>query len=386
VSRLTGRVDEAAIRAALVSVPDPELRRPLADLGMIGEISARRGRVRIEIRLTTGSCPLVEELRAAVTSAVAGVTGVRAVDVVFAAMSARERFELARRLARETPSPVGGLTGPNPRVLAVASGKGGVGKSTVTANLAAALAASGERVAVLDADVWGYSIPQLFGVRRNPVVLGQKMLPVPAHGVGIMSVGFFVTEDEPVVWRGPMLHKAIDQFVTDTLWGELDTLLVDLPPGTGDATLSVLELLPDCVLLIVTTPQTAAHVVAARTARMALDSGREVVGVIENMSSAVCASCGGETALFGSGGGRALVDSVGAPLLGQVPLDVALREAGDLGVPAVLRDPSTPSARALTGIATSLPTPRRRLAGRALPLSVANAGPAGDLVRTPGPS
>ena len=198
--------------------------------------------------------------------------GVRAVEVAFTALPPRERAALADRLKATAPPLTGGL-GNRTRIYAVASGKGGVGKSTVTANLAVALAATGQRVGVLDADVWGYSMPQLFGVRRNPVVLGEMMLPVPAHGVGLMSVGFFVHEEQPVVWRGPMLHKALAQFVSDTYWGSLDALLVDMPPGTGDATLSLLELLPDTALLAVTTPQTTARVVAARVARMAAETG-----------------------------------------------------------------------------------------------------------------
>jgi ATP-binding protein involved in chromosome partitioning len=226
---------------------------------------------------------------------------------------------------------------------------------------------------VLDADVWGYSIPQLFGVRRPPVVLGEMMLPVPAHGVGIISTGFFVEEHQPVVWRGPMLHKALQQFVTDTHWGSLDALFVDLPPGTGDATLSVLEFLPDTTLLAVTTPQTTARVVAARVARMAAESGVPVAGVIENMSGAVCGSCSDQTAIFGSGGGAALAEEAGAPLLGQVPLDLELREAADAGTPVVVAAPGSASARELTRIAATLPTPRRTLAGRALPLSVVSA-------------
>lgn len=364
-------VHTGAVRAALASVHDPEIGRPLTELGMLGEITERRGRVRVEVRLTTETCPLVDELRHAVTTVACEVEGVRGVEVSFATMPPRERAELAERLARQAPPLSSGLGGPAPRVYAVASGKGGVGKSTVTANLAAALAATGQRVGVLDADVWGYSMPQLFGVRRSPVVLGEKMLPVSAHGVGVMSIGFFVNEDQPVVWRGPMLHKALEQFVSDTYWGELDALLVDLPPGTGDATLSLLELLPDAALLVVTTPQTTARLVATRVARMAAEAGRPVAGVIENMAAAVCEGCGAHTPVFGSGGGALLAEQAGAPLLGQVPLDLALREAGDRGVPVVLDAPESTSARELTRIATTLPAPKRAsLAGRALPLSV----------------
>lgn len=362
--------DLGRVRAALDTVRDPELGRPLAELGMIGEITERRGRVSVQVRLTTENCPLVHELRHAVSTIVSGVDGVRGVEVSFVTMPARERAELADRLRTTAPPLTGALGIGGTRVYAVASGKGGVGKSTVTANLAAALAATGKRVGVLDADVWGYSIPQLFGVRRAPVVLGEMMLPVPAHGVGIMSTGFFVEEHQPVVWRGPMLHKALQQFVTDTYWGQLDALLVDLPPGTGDATLSLLQLLPDTTLLAVTTPQTTARVVAARVARMAAETGVPLAGVIENMSAAVCGSCGEQTSIFGSGGGALLAQEAGAPLLGQVPLDLELREAGDAGVPVVVAAPESAAARELTRIAETLPAPRRNLVGRALPLSV----------------
>lgn len=371
VARLRAEVDLDSVRAALAAVHDPEIGRPLAELGMLGEIGARRGRVHVEVRLTSENCPLTHEIRHAVTSVVSAVDNVREVDVTFASMTARERVELADHLRVTAPPLTGALGGSGPRVYAVASGKGGVGKSTVTANLAVTLASGGKRVGVLDADVWGYSVPQLFGVRRSPVVLGDMMLPVPAHGVGIMSTGFFVNEDQPLVWRGPMLHKALQQFVTDTHWGPLDVLLVDLPPGTGDATLSLLELLPDTVLLAVTTPQATARVVATRVATMAADAGVPVAGVIENMSGAVCAHCGEQTAIFGSGGGEQLAREAGAPLLGQVPLDTALREAGDAGTPVVVAAPESASARELHRIGLDLPAPRRRsLAGRALPLSV----------------
>ncbi|MDN5748960.1 MAG: Mrp/NBP35 family ATP-binding protein [Pseudonocardia sp.] len=363
-------VDLDRVRTALGAVHDPEIGRPLAELGMLGEITARRGHVRVGVRLTTASCPLVDELRHAVTTVVSVEAGVRDVEVAFTAMAPRERAEFADRLKQAAPPLTAALGIGGTRVYAIASGKGGVGKSTVTANLAVALAAQGKRVGVLDADVWGYSMPQLFGVRRNPVVLGELMLPVPAHGVGLMSIGFFVDEERPVIWRGPMLHKALQQFVTDTYWGRLDALLVDLPPGTGDATLSLLEFLPDTTLLAVTTPQTTATVVAARVARMAAELGVPLAGVIENMTAAVCGSCGEHTAIFGTGGGSVLAQAAGAPLLGQVPLDVELREAGDRGVPVVVDAPDSASARELARIATALPTPQRTLAGRALPLSV----------------
>jgi ATP-binding protein involved in chromosome partitioning len=372
VTSLLGRhADVDRVRAAVAAVIDPELGLPLGELGVIGEVRiGRGGRVRVAVRLTTASCPLTGELTAAVTDAARRVAGVRAVAVDVQAMTARERSELADRLRRGAGRVGSPLGEGQPVVYAVASGKGGVGKSTVTANLAAALAAQGKRVGVLDADVWGYSIPQLFGVRRNPVVLGDAMLPVPAHGVLLMSVGFFVDEDSPVVWRGPMLHKALEQLLRDTHWGRLDTLLVDMPPGTGDAALSLLDLLPGAALLAVTTPQTAARVVARRMARMATDAGMPIAGVVENMSASICPTCGEQAALFGEGGGSLLAGEAGAPLLGRVPLDVELRRAGDSGTPVVLASPQAASARELSRIADALPEPRRSLAGRPLPLSV----------------
>ena len=270
---------------------------------------------------------------------------------------------------RESAPP--GPSSPAREVYAVGSGKGGVGKSTVAANLAVALARAGKRVGLLDADVWGYSVPQLFGVNRAPVAMYGRMLPVPAHGVSLMSVGFFLDGDQAVAWRGPMLHKALTQFVQDVHWDDLDALVVDLPPGTGDVTLSVLELLPDAGLVAVTTPQPAAATVATRMAQLARDSRMPIAGVVENMSELVCADCGGRTALFGSGGGAALAERLGAPLLGRVPLDLALREAGDEGIPLVARETDGPAAAELRRIAAALRLPRRGLVGRDLGLAPA---------------
>jgi ATP-binding protein involved in chromosome partitioning len=365
-----GAVD--AVRAAVGAVEDPELHLGLAEAGMLEDVEVDgRGRAGVTVRLTTPTCPLREQLTAAISAAAEGVPGVATVDVRFTAMADHERMALARRLRGSRPEgrhpfDIHGGT----KVYAVASGKGGVGKSTVTANLAAALARQGQRVGVLDADVWGYSIPHLFGVRRAPVALNGLMLPVEAHGVALISVGFFVDDDEPVVWRGPMLHKAIEQFLGDVHWGELDVLLVDLPPGTGDVTMSLLELVPDAQLVVVTTPQPAASSVAARVGRMALDARMPVAGVVENMSALECAACGARTALFGSGGGRELATRLDAPLLGEVPLDAALREAGDAGTPAVLSNPASASSTELARIAAELPVVRRSLVGRPLPLAV----------------
>jgi len=365
-------VDVEAVHAAVATVEDPELHLSLDQAGMLGEVAVGRdGVVRVMLRLTTPSCPLKETLASGVTAAAGAVAGVTRVDVVFAAMSEGERVRLADRLrgvrsGSGHPFDMASST----QVYAVASGKGGVGKSSITANLAVALAQQGKRVGVLDADVWGYSIPQLFGVRRAPIALKGLMLPVQAHGVALMSVGFFVEDDEAVVWRGPMLHKAIEQFLADVHWGDLDVLLIDLPPGTGDVTLSLLELVPDAALVAVTTPQLAAQTVATRVGRMARDARMPVAGVVENMSSLVCATCGGSSPLFGSGGGARLATAIDAPLLGHVPLDLALREAGDDGVPAMVGAAHAASVREIRRIAAELPVVRRSLAGRSLPLSV----------------
>jgi ATP-binding protein involved in chromosome partitioning len=246
------------------------------------------------------------------------------------------------------------------RIYGVASGKGGVGKSSLTVNLAVALAQSGQRVGVLDADVWGYSVPQLFGVRERPLAVKGMMLPVPSHGVRLMSIGFFVDDAEPVVWRGPMLQKALEQFLDDVHWGRLDVLLIDLPPGTGDVPLTILELLPTASLLVVTTPQKAAEQVAARVGRMALDARMPLAGVVENMT--------GPT--FGVGGGTRLAESLGAPLLGQIPMDERMSRAGDDGTPLLVCDPEAAASGAIRKLACALPAVRPSLVGKSLPLFV----------------
>lgn len=360
--------DVDVVRAAVGRVEDPEIHRPIGDLGMVGAIGAdRSGRVTVEIRLTTPSCPLRETFRSQVTAAVRSVVPAASVELTFGVLDDRARRDLAMMLrGPET----GGIPLVAPRIYAVASGKGGVGKSSVTANLAVALADQGLSVGLLDADVWGYSVPQLFGVRRAPVALNGIMFPVEAHGVRLMSTGFLVAEDEPVIWRGPMLHKALEQFLSDVHWGDLDVLLMDLPPGTGDITLSLLELVPSAALLAVTTPQPAARAVASRVGQMALGARMPVAGVVENMSTASCQSCGHQTALFGEGGGAQLADELGVDLLAQIPLDIAIRRAGDEGVPVVRRDPVSGASQVFRTLAASLPTVRRSIVGVPLPLSV----------------
>ena len=355
-----------AVRTAVGDVADPELHRTLAELGMVRGVSiSRGGRAGVEVALTTAGCPMYQALTRDVTAAALSVEGINDVEVRCTVMSETERRALADRLFTNRPSGGASLA---TSVYAVASGKGGVGKSSIAANLAVALAQQGKRVGLLDADVWGYSVPQLFGVQRSPIAMYETMLPVQSHGVSLMSLGFLVEDGTPIVWRGPMLHKALTQFVYDVHWGELDVLLLDLPPGTGDVTLSVLELLPEACLLVVTTPQQAARTVASRVGVMARDVHMPIAGVVENMSELVCAHCGDHTPLFGSGGGQQLADELGVPLLGQVPLDAALRRAGDDGVPVLVGAPQSSSARALSDIATALRPVRRSLVGRSLGL------------------
>nr|WP_279538895.1 P-loop NTPase [Allobranchiibius sp. GilTou38] len=371
VVKSASTASESQVRRVVGDLLDPELHHTFAALQMVREVRIdRRGRASVRIALTTRGCPMTENIRAAVVQAVRG-TGIDRVDVSFDVMSEEER-----QAAADVAVPVHGLgAAPAPAVYAIASGKGGVGKSTVAANLAVALATHGKRVGLLDADVWGYSVPQLFGVRHSPVVLNGRMLPVRAHGVSLMSLGFFVKENEPIVWRGPMLHKALSQFVTETHWGDLDVLVLDLPPGTGDVTLSVLELLPDAALVAVTTPQAAARTVASRVGAMAREVHMPIAGVVENMAELICAHCGSQTPLFGSGGGEELARELGTPLLGRIPLDVQLRQAGDAGVPVVLSAPRSGSALTLSDIAARLRPVRRPLVGRQLGLTPVSSNP-----------
>ena len=367
---LRSGVDEetlAHVRAAVGRLTEPTLRHTLAELGMVGDVTAERSGVRVVVRIASSAMPGQDELRADVRDAAMGVGSISAAEVDLEPMAETDRMQVARVLKA---APGLGSLGSRTRVYAVASGKGGVGKSVVTANLAAALAATGLRVGLIDADVWGYSVPQLFGVREAPVAIKGTMLPVRAHGVELMSVGFFVDDAQPVVWRGPMLHKALEQFVGDVYWGELDVLLLDLPPGTGDVPMSLIELLPDLQLVLVTTPQAAVASVAGRVAAMAKDSRVPVSAVVENMSSVCCEGCGTETSLFGGDAGSTLAQDLGVPLLGRIPIDPGLMQCADAGVPVVNERPDSPAAVELARIAAALPYEEPTLAHRALPLFV----------------
>ena len=360
------------ILKALEAVIDPELRQSIVELGMVRSIEAREdGTVDVMVSLTTPGCPIRNHFQTAVARAVGGLAGVAKVNVAFDVLTDQEKGALQRKLGRTGGLPEGALA-QVANVVCVGSGKGGVGKSTITANLAAALAEDGKKVGVLDADVWGYSIPRMFGVAGRPSVSAQrKIVPLESRGVKVMSIGFFVEEDSAVVWRGPMLHKALTQFLEDVDWGELDFLLVDLPPGTGDVSMTLAQLLPQAKFLIVTTPQPTAQKVARRSAEMAHKVNLEIAGVVENMAGFVTPS-GERFQLFGEGGGQELADELDVPLLGKVPLTMPLREQSDAGIPLVFTDPDDPAAQAVRHAARGLVA----LFPAELPILQAVGGPA----------
>ncbi|MQA87702.1 MAG: P-loop NTPase [Streptosporangiales bacterium] len=366
------------VTAQLGKVKDPEIHRPITELDMVKDVDiASNGTVRVGVWLTVAGCPMRDTITRDVTGAVSELPGVSKVLVDLDVMSDEQRKELQRKLRgdrqeREIPfAQPGSLT----RVYAVASGKGGVGKSSVTVNLAAAMADSGLKVGVVDADIYGHSVPRMLGVTGRPTQVEQMIMPPTANGVQVISIGMFTAGNSPVVWRGPMLHRALQQFLADVYWGDLDVLLMDLPPGTGDIAISVAQLVPSAEILVVTTPQLAAAEVAERAGAIALQTHQHIVGVIENMSYLPCPHCGERVDVFGSGGGSTVADKLtqglGAPvpLLGQVPLDVRLREGGDEGKPLTLTDPDAPASGELRAIAERLGTRSRGLAGRPLGLT-----------------
>jgi ATP-binding protein involved in chromosome partitioning len=349
---------EADVREALRPVEDPELHRSIVDLDMVRGVSVDGSTVRVTVALTVAGCPLRAEITRRVDDAVSRLPGVQAVDVELTVMSDEERQALAGQLRaghEGQPARTNPFTDSSTRVLAIASGKGGVGKSSVATNLAVALAQRGKKVAAVDADVWGFSMPRMLGIDRPPVVIDDVIVPPEANGVRLISMGFFAREDQPVVWRGPMLHKALEQFLTDVHWDEPDHLVVDMPPGTGDIALSMAQFLPRAEVIVVTTPQPAAQKVAQRAAYMAQRVNLSIVGVIENMSW-FRGDDGTAYTIFGEGGGEALAADLGVPLLGRVPLVPALREGGDEGRPIVVTEPDGEAAAAFVAIAERLET------------------------------
>jgi ATP-binding protein involved in chromosome partitioning len=368
---------EQAVHAALATVEDPEIHRPITELGMVKSVVVLPdGRAQVGVYLTVAGCPMRDTITKRVTQAVSAVDGITAVDVELDVMNDEQRTQQRKGLRGDAAEPVipfaqpGSLT----RVYCVASGKGGVGKSSVTVNLAAAMAAKGLSVGVVDADIYGHSVPRMLGTSARPTKVENMIMPPQAHGVKVISIGMFTPGNDAVVWRGPMLHRALQQFLADVFWGDLDVLLLDLPPGTGDIAISSAQLVPNAELLVVTTPQMAAAEVAERAGSIALQTRQRLAGVVENMSWMELPD-GTRMEVFGAGGGQTVADSLtrtlGAPvpLLGQVPLETRVRECGDSGTPIVLAQPESPAAVALSRVADRLTTRARGLAGMSLNIS-----------------
>jgi ATP-binding protein involved in chromosome partitioning len=339
-----------AILKALENVIDPELRRPVTDLDMVRGVDIGGGDVTITIALTIAGCPLRSSFQDQVHEHVGTLPGVTSVRLEFDVMSPEEKQALTSKLRGGITERTKGIQlDAGTRVIAVCSGKGGVGKSTLTVNLAAAFSQLGQRTGVLDADVYGHSVPHLLGIQQRPVLVDKMIVPPVRHDLKLMSIGFFLDDNQPVMWRGPMLHRALEQFLTDVHWGELDVLVVDMPPGTGDVSISLGQLLPRAEVLVVTTPQPAAQEVASRAATMAQKTNMRLVGVVENMTGEI----------FGSGGGGRLAEQLEIPLLGSIPLDPRLRESGDAGEPLVRSDPDAPTSREIVAVAESLLAAKR---------------------------
>ena len=334
-----------AVIAALSKVIDPELQKPVTELDMVRGVEIADGIVSLTIVLTVAGCPLRDSFERQVEAALAEVPGVRGFSLAFAVMTPEERQALTTKLRGGSPERDSTIKLPRDcRVIAVASGKGGVGKSSLTANLAVAFSQLGRRTGVIDADIYGHSIPHILGIHQLPVAVDDLIVPPVKDGLKLMSIGFFQEENTPLMWRGPMLHRAFEQFLSDVHWGELDVLVIDMPPGTGDVSISLAQLLPRAEVVVVTTPQKLAQDVASRAGKMARSTNLRIVGVIENMSGAV----------FGSGGGEALASEFGVPLLGRVPLDPLLREQGDLGEPLVAAHPDSETAQIIVSIAETI--------------------------------
>lgn len=370
---------EEAIRTALTRVEDPEIHKPITELGMLKSVTVGQdGVIHVGVYLTVQGCPMRETITQRVTDAVSEVEGVSSVEVELDVMDDEQRAELRKMLRGNADEPVIPFAEPGSmtRVYCVASGKGGVGKSSVTVNLAVAMAKRGLSVGVVDADIYGHSVPRMLGTDGAPTQVDKMIMPPQAQGVKVISIGMFTPGNSPVVWRGPMLHRALQQFLADVFWGDLDVLLLDLPPGTGDIALSTAQLMPNAEILVVTTPQQAAAEVAERAGAIAMQTRQRLAGVVENMSWMEMPD-GERMEIFGSGGGQIVADSLtrstGAdvPLLGQIPLDPRVREASDSGKPIVVEDPDSPASQVLTDVATRLSTRARGLAGQLLNVSPA---------------
>ncbi|MEX2621171.1 MAG: P-loop NTPase [Egibacteraceae bacterium] len=360
---------------ALASVADPDVGRPITEMGMVDHVEEDRGSVRVVLLLTIPRHPAKDQLTREVGQALTALEGVSDVTVELRAMSDEQRGAYVAKVRPNKPAP-GGADPVIPfaqmdsetKVLAVASGKGGVGKSSITANLAVALAGMGKSVGILDADIWGYSIPRMIGATGRPVAFENMVMPLRAHGCKVISIGFFIDAERPVIWRGPMLHRALQQFLADVFWGDLDFLLCDLPPGTGDIAISLAQMLPNADMLIVTTPQQAAQRVALRAGQTTAQTGMHIGGVIENMAVFIAPDTGKEYRIFGEGGGKLLAAELDTDLLGSIPIDERLREGADAGVPLVVSHPDAPASRALIDIASGLAKRKASMIGKSLPL------------------
>jgi ATP-binding protein involved in chromosome partitioning len=338
------------IYEAMGRVIDPELRRPVTELDMIRDVRIDGGEVAVTIALTVAGCPLRHSFQEQVEAELAEVAGVESVSLSFDVMSPEEKATLTQKLRGGVTERTRGIAvDAATRVIAIASGKGGVGKSSLTVNLAAAFSQLGQRAGVLDADVYGHSIPHLLGIRQRPVVVDRMIVPPVKHDLHLMSIGFFLDDNQPIMWRGPMLHRALEQFLSDVHWPKLDVLVVDMPPGTGDVAISLGQLLPRAEAIVVTTPQPLAQEVAVRAGQMARKTNMRLIGAVENMSGEV----------FGTGGGDALAGELGVPLLGRVPLDARLREWSDRGEPLLFAEPASDAARAIADIAEAIVETRR---------------------------
>jgi len=365
-----------AVLEQLATVDDPEIGKPITELGMVEEVVIDGGRVGVKVKLTVPGCPLKDTITREVTAAVQRLDDVTEVQVAFGSMNEQERSALSSQLRSERGAGNADMTIPfaqadsRTRVIAIASGKGGVGKSSVTANLAVALARKGHEVGILDADIWGYSIPRMMGAEGRPVAFEGMVMPLQAHGVKLISIGFFTDPDRSVIWRGPMLHRALQQFLADVYWGDLDFLLMDLPPGTGDVAISLAQMLPNAEMLVVTTPQPAAQKVALRAGKATEETGMSVAGVIENMTGFTDPASGTVHEIFGSGGGQLLADELDTKLLARIPIDPRLRAGSDEGVPIVAADPDAPASVEITKVADEMIARANSVIGRSLPLSV----------------